>query len=190
MKAHPLIQTKRLKLRPFVLEDASKVQELAGSEDVSSTTQYIPYPYPDGFAEGWIASLEPAFKEGSQIIWAIDQQGPLGLIGSIGIDISKEHQHASLGYWIGKPFWNQGFATEAARAVVVFCFKVLDLHRVQAKHLVRNPSSGRVMQKIGMSYEGTERESTKIRGAFETLANYAILKSDYLQLQKNKDTKA
>ncbi len=185
MKTQPIIQTKRLRLRPFVMEDGPRVQELAGSADVSSTTQYIPFPYPDGFAESWIATLEPAFKEGIQIIWAIELLEPLSVIGSIGIDISKEHEHASLGYWVGKPYWNQGFATEAARGVVIFCFKVLGLHRVHANHLVRNPSSGKVMQKIGMRYEGTERESKKLRGVFESLANYAILKSDFLQLHEN-----
>lgn len=181
IKKQPIIKTKRLTLRPFLIEDGDQVQRLAGSKDIAYTTQYIPHPYPDGYAQAWIATLEPNFEQHLQAIWAIVLSESNTLIGSIGLDFFHDHNNASMGYWVGKEYWNNNYATEAAKGVIAFGFKVLELHRIQAKHLVRNPSSGRVLTKAGMQYEGTERESTLLRGDFETLSNYAILRKDYMQ---------
>lgn len=183
MKRQPSILTERLLIRPFTLADAPAVQHIAGHIEVHQTTQYIPHPYPDGLAESWIESLAPAYDQGLQMICGIEVRREKLLIGSIGLDFHKEHENASLGYWMHPGYWNQGYCTEAAKGMVAFGFNVLKLHRIHAKHLVRNPASGRVMQKIGMRHEGVERESTKIRGVFESMVNYAVLRSDFMKLQ-------
>ena len=88
--------------------------------------------------------------------------------------------HGELGYWLGVPFWNQGYCTEAALAVVQYGFEVLRLHRIYASHMIRNPASGRIMQKIGMTYEGCQRQHVQKWGVFEDLATYGILQSEYV----------
>ena len=97
------------------------------------------------------------------------------LIGTVGLALVMEDRRAELGYWIGVPWWNRGFATEAARAVVDFGFGSLGLHRIMARHLARNPSSGRVMEKLGMTKEGMLRHHVLKWGEFEDLVVYAVL---------------
>ena len=77
-----------------------------------------------------------------------------------------------MGYWIGKPYWNQGFGTEAALAILRYAFEQLGLNRVYAAHFRRNPASGRIMQKIGMTYEGRLRQHVKKWGDFEDMEYY------------------
>ena len=83
-----------------------------------------------------------------------------------------------IGYWVGLPYWNRGYATEASAALLDFGFDVLGLNRILARHITRNPASGRVMQKVGMEFEGISRQHFLARGQFEDVACYAILSSD------------
>ena len=100
-------------------------------------------------------------------------------MGCIGLrDIDRTHLQAELGYWIGVPYWGQGFATEAARAVVGYGFEMLGLNRIYAHHMTRNPSSGRVLERIGMRREGVLRERVLKWGRFEDVVIYAVLRSD------------
>jgi RimJ/RimL family protein N-acetyltransferase len=90
------------------------------------------------------------------------------------------HARAELGYWIGVPFWNRGYCTEATRALVDLGFRSLGLHRIQARHLTRNPASGRVMLTLGMRMEGINRDAMRKHGRFEDLAVYAILADEWV----------
>jgi [ribosomal protein S5]-alanine N-acetyltransferase len=83
-----------------------------------------------------------------------------------------------IGAWVGKPNWRHGFATEAAVAVLRYGFKVLGLHRIYARHFKRNPASGRVLQKLGMTYEGCRRQHVMKWGVFEDMELYGILRTD------------
>ena len=177
--AQPTLQTPRLILRPFELADAAEAQRLAGDKAIADTTLNVPHPYEDGMAEAWIATHAPAWKDGTAATFAVVDGGDGRLIGAIGLRIDSRFDVGELGYWIGKPFWNQGYATEAASAIARFGFDELALNRIQAKHLARNPASGRVMQKLGMRLEGTAREATKKWSRYEDLVTYAILRAEF-----------
>jgi ribosomal-protein-alanine N-acetyltransferase len=174
----PVLRTARLELRPFVPGDAPRVMELAGAREIADTTLTIPHPYPEGAAEGWIATHQQAWEAGSGLTLAMVDRSADAVVGAIGLTIKTEHASSELGYWVGVPYWNSGFCTEAARAVLDFAFDVLGLHRVQARHLMRNPASGRVMQKLGMRLEGVHRESVRKWDRFEDLAVYGILANE------------
>jgi len=179
MSERPTLETERLILRPFELADAQEVQRLAGTREIAATTLNIPHPYEDGMAEEWIGTHQEAFEQGRGVTFAITIRGEGRLIGAISLmDIRPGHQ-AELGYWIGEPYWNQGFCTEAARAVVVYGFRVLGLNRVHACHLSRNPASGRVLQKLGMAHEGRRRQHVQKWGAFEDLELYGMLRREW-----------
>jgi [ribosomal protein S5]-alanine N-acetyltransferase len=135
----PVITTERLVLRPFTLADAAEVQRLAGDPQVSGTTLNIPHPYPDGAAEEWIAGHAPAWAARSSVTFAIVTHAG-ELRGAIGLALRATHQRAEVGYWIGRPWWGQGLATEAVNAMLAFAFHDLQLNRVQATHLIRNPA--------------------------------------------------
>lgn len=181
MPTQPTIQTERLILRPFTLSDAGQVQNLAGDRDIASTTINIPHPYEDGMAETWISTHQKAFVAGEGVNFGITSRENPALVGSIGLKICREHERAELGYWIGKPFWRLGFCTEAGRAVLQYGFDTLGLNRIHACYVTRNPASGRVMRKLGMTFEGCNRQHEIKWGQFEDLDTYAILASEWRQ---------
>ena len=180
MTERPVLKTERLILRPFTLEDAPEVQRLAGDKDIADTTLFIPHPYEDGMAEEWIGKHQDEFDRGEVITFAIVHRKHKFLVGAIGLSEIKRHDEtASMGYWIGKPYWNQGYCTEAAKAVLKYGFEVLNLNKIHAHHFKRNPASGKIMQKIGMKHEGCLRQHIKKWGKFEDLEAYGILKEEF-----------
>jgi RimJ/RimL family protein N-acetyltransferase len=179
MTKRPTLNTERLVLRPFTLADAADVQRLAGDRAIASTTLNIPYPYEDGMAEEWIGTHQERFESGNLISFAIVRAQDDTLLGAIGLFIEQQHRHAELGYWVGKPYWSNGYCTEAARTVVDYGFQILDLNRICARHLARNPASGRVMVKVGMSYEGCMRQHVLKWDVFEDVKFYGILRCEY-----------
>jgi RimJ/RimL family protein N-acetyltransferase len=167
-----VLTTERLTLRPFTLADAPDVQRLAGEHAVADTTLHVPHPYLDGMAERWIATHAPNRANGSGVVFAITASSDAALVGAISLDAIAGHG-ASLGYWIALPYWGRGYCTEAGHAVLRYAFETLDLHRVHAIHLCRNPASGRVMQKLGMRHEGGDRMVRK-DGVHEEIERYTI----------------
>jgi [ribosomal protein S5]-alanine N-acetyltransferase len=179
MTNQPQLRTERLLLRPFTLADAPNVQQLAGSKAIADTTLHIPYPYPDGQAERWISAHAPRFRDGRGAIFAITLPEDGLAIGSIGLVVVPDYQRAGMGYWLGQSYWGLGYMTEAARKCLHYGFTELGLNRICADYFSRNPASGRVMEKIGMRYEGTLRQHVVKWGKFEDLKMYGILKSEF-----------
>ena len=173
------ITTERLVLRGFVLEDAADVQRLAGEWDVARTTLNVPHPYEDGMAEAWIGTHQKVVEDGLGYVYAITLREEGRLIGAINAAITEAHRQAEFGYWIGKPFWRNGYCSEAASALVEYCFDTLELNRVHAHHVEANPASGRVMEKAGMVYEGRLREHVYREGRFQDVLMYGLLRRDY-----------
>lgn len=195
----PTLTTPRLILRPMLLEDAEVVEAHAGQREVARTTATIPHPYPEGSARPWIESHGRDFAQARGLVLAItlrETQGvlrqakeesqecmeasPAGpLIGCVGLANNLLHKRADLGYWMGLPWWGQGYVTEAALALIDFGFQKWDLERIQSHHLGNNPASGRVMEKIGMTREGILRRSFLKWGRFQDTIHYAILREDW-----------
>ncbi|EGG15317.1 hypothetical protein DFA_10151 [Cavenderia fasciculata] len=166
----PTFKTKRLLLEPFTF-DATKalnqeedeewetIEELAGDAKVAMTTQFIPHPYPTGASKSWIASQQKAWSTGTDMTLAIKliEQGPTKskIIGVISImsDIYNGTNILKLGYWIGSPYWNNGYATEASLVIVDFVFNTLNISCLWASCMSHNIGSERVFQKIGMKYQ-------------------------------------
>jgi [ribosomal protein S5]-alanine N-acetyltransferase len=175
----PTLEGAQLYLRPFRLGDATEVQHLAGNRLIADTTLNIPHPYPDGLAEEWISKHPATFNEGKGVTFAITRKNEGALVGAISLmQMIKGHQ-AELGYWISSNHWNQGICTEAGMAILQYAFRDLGLVRVYARHLTRNPASGRVMQKLGMRHEGTQRGHEIRWGKLEDIELYGILKQEF-----------
>lgn len=100
------------------------------------------------------------------------------LCGGVGLMIEPDHRRAELGYWIGVPYWGNGYATEAARTLVKHGFETLELHRIFASHFSKNTGSGKVLRKIGMRHEGCHRAPILKWGEFLDLEMYGMLASD------------
>jgi ribosomal-protein-alanine N-acetyltransferase len=175
----PVLETARLRLRPFAPADAPDVQRLAGAREVADTTRLIPHPYPNGAAETWIASHAEQHEDDRALTLALELRDQGRLCGAIGLRLVADDRQAELGYWIGVPDWGKGLCTEAARAVVEYGFGTLELHRIWATHFVRNPASGRVMAKVGMTREGVLRGHVRKWDVFEDVEFWGILRSDW-----------
>jgi [ribosomal protein S5]-alanine N-acetyltransferase len=180
MRELPRLVTERLVLRPFDLADGPVVERLAGAREVADTTLTIPHPYPVGGGAQWIATHAVAWERGNNLALAVCDKTPSGeLLGAVSLQVSAAHSHGEIGYWIRVASWGNGFATEAARAVLGYAFAHLTLHRVQGRQFTRNAASGRVLQKVGMQREGTHRDAYRRWDRFEDVAVYAVLAPEW-----------
>ena len=104
------------------------------------------------------------------------------LIGTVELTfrIHLPYNDAALGYWIGKPYWNCGYATEAAKAMVAYGFREHDLDLIYAVYAKRNPASRRVMEKIGMRYADYFPKESE-NDSPEDMIRYKILKSEFIE---------
>jgi RimJ/RimL family protein N-acetyltransferase len=171
----PAIETVRLLLRPFTIENAPAVHGLLAEPEISETTLNVSYPYPEGAAEAWISSHEQQAEDDQAFHWAIVRNGDDLLIGAIGLGLDQRHARGSLGYWLGVPFWNLGYMSEAALAVTRHALESLSLHRVESSCFPRNSPSAKVMTNAGLTYEGTLKGYVRKGEVFEDLAMYALV---------------
>jgi ribosomal-protein-alanine N-acetyltransferase len=189
VEGQPTLTTNRLTLRPFALDDAWDVERLAGEREIADTTLNIPHPYPNGAATAWIQVHPNGWSDGTSATFAIVETSTGKLVGAIGLTIKREHRRAELGYWIARDRWNNGYATESSRRILDFGFEVLGLHRIQARHLLRNPASGKVMFKIGMQQEGIARDWAIKWDRYETVAVYSILEPEWRAAKSERSTR-
>lgn len=177
MDAQPILETERLFLTIFTEGDVPEVARLAGDRAIADTTLNLPHPYAEEDARAWIATHEPRFREEKGVTYAIRRRDST-LLGAISLDLNRPMRRAELGYWVGVEHQRKGYATEAARRLVRFAFEALDLRRVFARHLARNPASGRVMEKLGMAKEGVLRRHTLKWGVPEDVVIRALLREE------------
>jgi [ribosomal protein S5]-alanine N-acetyltransferase len=149
------IDTERLRLRPFRSTDAGEFARLAGDWAVASMTSDIPYPFSRRQAFAWLAPMR------GEVRFAIEREGQL--IGGAGF-YRRASGTAELGFWLGKPWWGQGYATEAARAVLREGLKNRRLPGYSSAHFVDNPASERVLRKLGFVQVGRARIACNARG--------------------------
>ncbi len=151
------ITTERLSLRALHLADAARIALLAGDYDVARMTAVIPYPYSERQAAEWLRSAQ-AGDEG--VLFAIERDGLL--IGCTGYRAHAD-DHAEIGYWIGRPYWGRGFATEAVRALIGYGFWRDGFSFLVGGHFDDNAASARVMRKLGFVAAGEEMRHCQAR---------------------------
>jgi len=175
MTAKPTLETPRLRLRPYSAADIAELLPLVGTREVAATTLRIAHPYTENDARAFISLAQESDK-----MWlAITLHSDGRQIGGIGLRLEPQHQHAELGYWLGVPYWGQGYATEAAHEMLRYGFEELGMHRIFATHFKHNPASGRILKKLGMRYEGCQREHLRKWDQFVDSELYGILRREW-----------
>lgn len=169
------ITTARLDLRVPRSADVPAFVKLAGAREVAATTKRIPHPYAPEDGHRFVAAATDGRADGSSDVRTIVRRLDAAVVGCIGLDIDVGQASAELGYWIGVPYWGQGFATEAASAMVQLGFGPLALARIHAHHLAVNRASGRVLEKVGMAREGVRRRHIVKWGTRHDIVYYGIL---------------
>jgi RimJ/RimL family protein N-acetyltransferase len=144
----PVLETKRLTLRMPRLEDAKTLAALANDRRIAENTARIPHPYKLADAEAFISG---ANKGAADAAFLITLRGKT-VIGACGV--TTLDRQAELGYWLGVPYWGQGYATEALHAVIDFAFTDLAHEALNAGARVTNPASRRVLEKCGFQWTG------------------------------------
>ncbi|MGA8612757.1 MAG: GNAT family N-acetyltransferase [Xanthobacteraceae bacterium] len=142
-----VLETERLVLRAPRPEDAEAMARLISDRRIAVNTARIPYPYGVEDAEQFIAAVN---GQDGEVAFLITFDG--ALIGGCGV--AQSDSGPELGYWVGVPFWGQGFATEAARAIIDHAFGSLGHEVLEAGARVSNPASRRVLEKCGFQWTG------------------------------------
>jgi ribosomal-protein-alanine N-acetyltransferase len=178
MGEFPRLVTARLVLRAFAPADAAEVQRLAGDLAVAEHT-LLPHPYADGVAEAWIAGRRAAYEGGAEASFAIARIDDGALVGAIALALEPQCASARLGYWLGRPYWGRGYASEAAAAVVAHGFETLGLERIWAPRFRGNAAAARVLEKVGLAHEGSRRRFVPERGRAECVEQHGCLRWEY-----------
>ena len=175
------LETERLVLRRFVIEDAEAMYRNWASDP--EVTKYLTWPahasveVSKAVLKDWTAAYANQYYYHWAIVLKENGECPIGSISAVGLndDLSIAH----IGYCLGRPWWHRGIMSEALKTVVDFFFDEVGANRIESRHDPRNPHSGMVMQKCGMKYEGTVRCADRNNQGICDVCWYAILKSEH-----------
>lgn len=181
----PRLETERLILRPLTLEDAPHIFEYARNPNVSRYTLWEPHQSVKD-SEGYVLDYAlPHYRKETPEPWGITlKSDPDKIIGTVGLFwASKPSKSMELAYAIGEPYWGKGIVVEASRACINFVFRDLDVIRIQARCKSENLASARVMEKLGMKFEGTLRSAILHRNRHWDMHYYGVLQDEWPNLE-------
>ena len=175
----PSLETQDLCLRKPRMKDAKDIFRYASDPEVARYVLWEPHRSVSE-TSSFIRDLRARLRAGCPSSWVVVLRETDTVIGTIGfVWYSTDNNAAELGYSFSREYWNRGYATQALRAVIDSVFSSLPLNRLEAQHDVRNPASGRVMQKCGLTQEGILRGRIMNKGEYIDTALYSILRSDW-----------
>ena len=174
------IETERLLLRRMEMRDARDLFEYSRDEEVA---RYVLWEAQKNVSESraYIKFMLRKYRAGDPASWCIVRKDEGRVVGTIGyMWFQPENNAAEVGYSLARDCWNQGYMTEALRAVLRYSFEEMAINRIEAQHEVGNPASGAVMRKCGMRHEGTLRSRLYNKGRYVVVELFAILRQDYM----------
>ncbi|MDQ3927596.1 MAG: GNAT family N-acetyltransferase [Chloroflexota bacterium] len=175
----PILETKRLRLRGLRMEDATYVYEYASDPEVARYVMFEPHQSL-GESRAYLERVLSRPPGSGSINLGMEHRATGKLLGRIVLFLDSERDaRGELAYALNRSYWGQGYTTEAARVVIDHGFRHLPLHRIQATCFPENEASARVLEKAGMSYEGTLRQYMLIKGKYQDLKMYSILRSEW-----------
>ncbi|QFT89681.1 ribosomal-protein-S5-alanine N-acetyltransferase [Bacillus sp. THAF10] len=180
-KGSPDIETERLLLRKFTLSDTGAAFHHWLS-DTRVADNRVSAPHKKWTeTENRIAKIVKSYETTSFCYWAIELKVSGELIGEIDLyDFEEDTGNCEVGYSIGPSWWNQGYGTEALKAVMKFGFIEMNVHKISAAHNTDNPASGRIMRKAGMEKEGTIKHMIRnYKGEYKDCDVYGLLQEYY-----------
>jgi len=178
-KGTVLLETDRLILRPFVSEDAEAVFNNWANDD--EVTKYLTWPTHQSVEQTkeFMNFCLSCYEQPDGYQWGIELKDTHELIGNISVvRINEAVDAASLGWVLGRKWWGQEIMPEAAEKVISYLFREVGAKRIDAEHDVNNPKSGRVMEKVGMKYEGTFRQFARNNQGIVDCAIYSVLSAE------------
>ena len=175
----PTVETERLTLRRIKISDAEDVFAYASRPETSKYLLW--YPHEDiHYTKKYLKLIDKRYSQGAFYDWAVVDKESGKMIGTCGFTkIDAAHDRGEIGYVLNPDFHRKGLAPEAAEAVLRFGFEILGLHRIEVRFMIENTASRKVSEKIGMTFEGEERESMLVKGHYRTIGISSILKNEF-----------
>ncbi len=181
----PKLLTARTCLRRMMKSDSYDMYEYAKRDEVTRYLLWDPHPN-ENYTHRYLSYLQSRYRAGDFYDWAVVMRDTYKMIGTCGFTrFSIESNSAEVGYVLNPDFWGMGIAPEVVSKVLEFGFNELDLNRIEARYMVGNDRSRRVMEKVGMTFEGVNREAMHVKGRYVSIGVCSILKSEFYR--KNRD---
>ena len=178
----PEIETPRLILRRMRKTDSADMYEYARDPAVSEYLLWQPHES-EAYTRRYLNYLQTRYRAGDFHDWAVVWRDADKMIGTCGFTSFRlDANSAEIGYVLNRSYWGMGVAPEAVRAVLRFGFLELRLHRIEAHYMIGNDRSRRVMEKVGMTYEGTQRDSLFVKGRYVSVGVCAVLENEFRSL--------
>ena len=175
-----ILESSRLRLRPPERGDIAAIVKFK-EWDVVKNLSRAPHPYTEEHASAFLGRQEEGRAKASDFTFAVTRKDGGALAGMCGVH--RRETDFELGYWLGRPYWGQGYATEAAAEVLAFAFRNLRAEAVEAGWFHDNPASGRVLAKLGFRPNGAANRECAARG-HAVLCNITVMsRADYVQRQ-------
>ncbi len=182
----PTLQTERLLLRPMHPLDAEDMFSYAHREDVTRYLLWSPHPS-IAYTRDYLHYIQERYALGDFYDWAIIERESRRMIGTCGFTrINTSDNSGEIGYVLHPDFWGRGYASEAAGRVMEFGYSELSLHRIEARFMQGNERSLRVMEKLGMKFEGYHADEIFVKGNYRTVGICAAVRYA-AQNEKNVD---
>lgn len=179
------IETENLILRKFRMNDAEDMfKNWAGDDEV---TRYLTWPTHSSVevSKSVISMWEKDYNSLNNYQWCIELKEIDQAIGSIGVvNLKEDIDMVEIGYCIGKKFWGQGFTSEAFSALIPFFFEEVQANRIESRHDIKNPASGKVMEKCGLVKEGIKRQGDKNNSGICDVVFYGVVRDDLQRIPK------
>ena len=175
----PTLETERLILRKISLNDAEDIFEYAIDPEVATYVSWEPHKSIED-SISFINSMTQRYENTGLSEWGLVYKENKKCIGTCGYMWWRpSHARAELGFALSQKYWNRGLITEALREVIKFGFEKMELNRIEARCFLTNSASEKVMQKVGMKFEGIQREGLFAKGKYQDLKVYSILRREY-----------
>ena len=175
-----LLETERLLLRPPRAADISRFMPLINDFDVSKNLSPVPHPYTEDDACAFMVRVDYGRRSGTDHIFAVLIR-PSCFIGICAVHPSGGWE---FGYWYGKPYWGQGYATEAGSRVLAFAFEELKAEKLKSGWFYDNPRSGRVLEKLGFRPSGEGERNCVSRGCKVKCHEVELDRATYMTRKK------
>ena len=179
-KKIPILETDRLILRRMKIADYADMYEYSCLDEVTKYLLWNSHPN-TRYTRDYLAYIQSQYRAGAFYDWAVVHKETDKMIGTCGFArLDFENNSAEIGYVLNPAFWRKGYATEAVRKIIDFGFHTLNLHRIEARYIVGNEVSRRVMEKSGMTFEGVHKSSLFVKDNYVNVGYCAITADEYI----------
>lgn len=175
------IQTKRLNLRAIRVADFDNIVDMFSDKETIYMLGFMPWPFTKPMIENYLANLSWNIKNGRSLYWAITEKDNDKFIGEIGLTLELEHSKATMHYSLNRSNWGHGYMTECVKTIIDYCFRELNLVRLEINHMTINDRSQKVINKCGFTLEAIQDAYVKKDNGYKEVRLYRILRDEYFK---------